>query len=203
MNKLIAIVAISAFITSCNNNSESKTDYASDSSVSGKTISSDSIRSPSSTNSSISKTQTSIGKKSVTIGKQEWTTQNLNVTKYRNGDSIPQVTDDKQWANLTTGAWCYYNNDPENDSVYGKLYNWHAVKDARGISPKGWHIPTQSEWNDIIIFLGGDSTAGGKMKAAILWHTMIPGTNESGFTGLPGGYRLDNGKFATLGNFGN
>ena len=87
---------------------------------------------------------------SVTICSQVWTTKNLDVSTYRNGDIIPQVTDPTQWANLTTGAWCYYNNDPLLGAVYGKLYNWYAVNDARGLAPSGWHISSSYEWNKII-----------------------------------------------------
>jgi hypothetical protein len=81
----------------------------------------------------------------VIIGAQEWTTKNLNVSKYRNGDIIPEVKDPDEWKNLTTGAWCYYNNDPKNGVIYGKLYNWYAVNDFRGLAPEGFHIPSYSE----------------------------------------------------------
>ena len=81
----------------------------------------------------------------VVIGTQEWTTKNLNVIKYRNGDIIPEVKDPKKWAKLTTGAWCYYKNDPKNGGIYGKLYNWYAVNDPRGLAPEGFHIPSLEE----------------------------------------------------------
>jgi hypothetical protein len=81
----------------------------------------------------------------VLIGNQEWTTKNLNVSKYRNGDIIPEVKDPKKWANLKTGAWCYYNNKPENGKIYGKLYNWYAVNDPRGLAPEGFHVPSKVE----------------------------------------------------------
>lgn len=81
----------------------------------------------------------------VTIGNQKWMEKNLEVVTYRNGDVIPQVTDNTAWAALTTGAWCYYNNDPANGAIYGKLYNWYAVYDSRGLAPQGWHIPTYAE----------------------------------------------------------
>ena len=83
---------------------------------------------------------------SVTIGTQCWTQTNLNVSKYRNGDIIPQVTDPTAWANLTSGAWCYFDNDTSNGPVYGKLYNWYAVNDPRGLAPADWHIPSDDEW---------------------------------------------------------
>ena len=81
----------------------------------------------------------------VTICNQYWMPKNLDVDHYRNGDPIPQVTDPEVWGTLTTGAWCYYNNDPANGAVYGKLYNWYAVNDPRGLAPAGWHIPTEAE----------------------------------------------------------
>ncbi len=137
----------------------------------------------------------------VTICNQIWTKTNLNVSKYRNGDVIPQVQDATQWGSLTTGAWCYYNNDPANGAIYGKLYNWHAVNDPRGLAPSGYHIPTDTEWTSLINCLGGEVVAGGKMKKAGtgLWQTPNTGaTNESGFTGLPGSYRSSLGSFYSL-----
>jgi uncharacterized protein (TIGR02145 family) len=133
----------------------------------------------------------------VQIGTQIWMTKNLNVSRYRNGDPIPQVTDQTQWENLTTGAWCYYNNDPTNGPIYGKLYNWYAVNDPRGLAPNSWHVPCDEEWTILINFLGGEGEAGGKMKATGilkggtgLWISPnFEGTNSSGFSGLPGGNR--------------
>lgn len=127
------------------------------------------------------------------IGQQIWTVRNLEVSRYRNGDPIPQVTDPVQWAQLTTGAWCYYNNDPANGPIYGKLYNWYAVNDPRGLAPTGYHIPSETEWTTLINFLGGPEFAGGKMKANTLWTTPNVGvTNNSAFKGLPAGYRFSN-----------
>lgn len=127
----------------------------------------------------------------VKIGNQVWMSKNLNVSTYRNGDPIPQVTDPFQWAKLETGAWCYYNNDPATEAIYGKLYNWYAVNDPRGLAPEGWHVPKEAEWSTLTSFLGGESLAGGKMKAiSSLWsETNLGATNSSGFTGLPGGHR--------------
>ncbi len=126
----------------------------------------------------------------VTIGNQSWTKTNLNVSHYRNGDPIPQVTDTAEWANLTTGAWCYYNNGQVNGPIYGKLYNWYAVNDPRGLAPIGWHVPSYVEWNALSTFLGGIFVAN-KMKATTGWTSYIGiiNTNTSGFTGLPGGLR--------------
>ena len=140
------------------------------------------------------------------IGTQEWTTKNLNVSKYRNGDIIPEVKDPKEWASLTTGAWCYYNNDPKNGAIYGKLYNWYAVNDPRGLAPEGFHIPSDSEWTALTDYLGGANVAGGKMKATgtSLWSSPNKdATNRRGFTGLPGGYRTNFGTFYYIGGLGN
>ena len=129
----------------------------------------------------------------VTICSQVWTKTNLNVSRYRNGDIIPQVTDPTAWKNMTTGAWCYYNNATSNGGTYGKLYNWYAVRDSRGLAPIGWHIATAVEWTNLTDCLGGIAVAGGKMKETGITHWKNPNTdatNSSGFTGLPGGCRL-------------
>ena len=107
-----------------------------------------------------------------------------------------------QWAGLTTGAWCYFNNDPANGTVYGKLYNWYAVNDPRGLAPFGWHIPSNSEWISLSDCLGGFSLAGGKIKETGTVHWLSPNTdanNASGWTGLPGGGRNNSGPFGDLG----
>jgi uncharacterized protein (TIGR02145 family) len=138
----------------------------------------------------------------VTICNQIWSTKNLDVSTYRNGDAIPQVTDPTAWANLTTGAWCYYNNDAANGPIYGKLYNWYAVNDVRGLAPTGYHVPSDAEWTTLETCLGGSSVAGGAMKEAGLMHWLSPNTgatNSSGFAGLPGGYRYYNGPFYDIG----
>ena len=143
-----------------------------------------------------------ITKSEVQIGTQVWMTKNLNVSRYRNGDPIPQVTNTSQWENLTSGAWCYYNNDPINGPIYGKLYNWYALSDPRGLTPVGWHIPSNIEWSTLISFLGGYYVAGGKMKATILWSSPnVGGNNSSGFSALPGGFRGSVGSF-NIGRYG-
>ena len=138
----------------------------------------------------------------VTIGTQVWTSKNLNVSTYRNGDVIPQVQDEQAWAKLTTGAWCYYNNDSSNGTKYSKLYNWYAVHDPRGLAPNGYHIPTDEEWKKLTDYLGGESGAGTKMKSTSGWNNNGNGTNSSGFSGLPGGYRTNDGTFDDIGDFG-
>ncbi len=138
----------------------------------------------------------------IAIGTQQWMRENLDVLTYRNGDIIPQVTDPTAWAALTTGAWCYYNNDPANGSLYGKLYNWYAVNDPRGLAPTGWHVPSDAEWTILETALGGSSVAGGEMKEAGTLNWTTPntgGNNNSGFAGLPGGFRYDGGTFSSVG----
>ena len=138
----------------------------------------------------------------VTIGNQIWTTKNLDVETYRNGDAIPQEQDADAWKNLTTGAWCYYENKSANGSTYGKLYNWYAVNDPRGLAPKGYHIPSDAEWTTLTDYLDGETIAGAKMKSSSGWQNNDNGTNTSGFAGLPGGYRFDNGYFGSIGAVG-
>lgn len=132
----------------------------------------------------------------VQICNNTWMESNLNVSTYRNGDVIPQVSDPIEWANLTTGAWCYYANDTANGPIYGKLYNWYAINDSRGLAPVGWHVSTDQEFTALSNCLGGELIAGGKMKATTLWDSPNSGaTNSSGFTSLPGGVRYSNGTF--------
>jgi len=139
---------------------------------------------------------------SLNIGFQQWMDKNLDVTTYSNGDPIPYVTNPTAWAALTTGAWCYYNNDPSNNCIYGKLYNWYAVNDPRGLAPVGWHVPTDTEFATLITVLGGLSVAGGKMKVTgtATWVSPNTGaTNTSGWAGLPGGLRNESGPFFDVG----
>mgnify|MGYP002360574101 FL=1 len=139
----------------------------------------------------------------VKICAQVWMKKNLDVNKYRNGDSIPQVTSQIAWQNLTTGAWCWYNNDSATyASTYGKLYNWYAVNDPRGLAPHGWHVPSDPEWSTLAICLGGSAVAGGKMKEVGTSHWASPNTgatNSSGFLSLPGGNRSSDGSFGNIG----
>ena len=140
--------------------------------------------------------------KTITIGNQVWTSKNLDVETYRNGDVIPQVQDANSWLNLRTGAWCYYDNDASNGTKYGKLYNWYAVNDPRGLAPKGFHIPSDAEWNTLTDYLGGKEAAGTKMKSSFGWDENGNGSNSSGFAGFPGGYRYITGPFENIGCFG-
>ena len=137
----------------------------------------------------------------VTIGSQVWLQENLMTMKYSNLDAITNVTGTTEWANLTSGAYCNYNNNTSNVSAYGRLYNWYAVNDSRKICPTGWHVPSNDEWNTLITYLGGDAAAGGKLKESGTVHWTTPNTgasNSSDFTALPGGYRYANGSFFDL-----
>jgi uncharacterized protein (TIGR02145 family) len=141
--------------------------------------------------------------KTVKIGNQIWMAENLNVDHYANGDPIPEVKDYNQWSKLNSGAWCYYDNDIANRKVYGKLYNWYAVKDSRGLCPAGWHVPSDDDWTTLENYLGGREVAGGKMKAITGWKSPNTGaSNQSGFQGFPGGFRNQLGSYNFIGYFG-
>ena len=128
----------------------------------------------------------------VHIGTQIWMKQNLNVTHYSNGEIIPNVTDISAWRNLTTGAYCDYDNTPSNSTTYGRLYNWYSGVDSRYLCPAGWYVPTQNDLTTLVNYLGGTSIAGGKLKESGTTHWKTPNTdatNSSKFTALPGGGR--------------
>jgi uncharacterized protein (TIGR02145 family) len=147
----------------------------------------------------------SVYAQTITIGTQVWMTQNLNVDKFRNGDPIPQAKTEGEWKSYGEAgeaAWCYYDNDPKNGEKYGKQYNWFAVSDPRGLAPQGWHIPSDDEWKVLTDYLGGKEKAGAKMKGKSGWRNDGNGTNSSGFSGLPGGYRGYDGKFVDIGYYG-
>lgn len=148
---------------------------------------------------------------SVKIGTQTWMKENLKVTHYRNGDAIPNIADATEWVHLNTGAFCFYNNDLTNKSIYGSLYNGIAVMDGRYLAPKGWHVSSDTEWTTLIAYLGGEDIAGNKLREVGISHWVSPNqsaTNESGFTALPGGYRdgqiqmIGQGEFSGLGEVG-
>jgi uncharacterized protein (TIGR02145 family) len=138
----------------------------------------------------------------VKIGTQTWTVENLKTTHYNDGTAIPNVTNTSSWANLTTEAYCWYdNNSVTNKKTYGALYNWYAVNTGR-LAPKGWHMPTDAEWDTLAEYLGGASVAGGALKdtGTVYWESPNTGaTNSSGFSALPGGYRLYYGRFLDVG----
>ena len=164
----------------------------------------------------------------ITIGTQVWMTKNLDVATFRNGDPIPQAKTDEEWKKAGENkqpAWCYYDNDPANGAKYGKLYNWYAVNDLRGLAPKGWHIPSDDEWTILTDYLDGEDSVGVKMKSKTGWNgnrnssnNIIcssnchccygicikngKGTDSSDFNGLPGGARSFNGAFSLIGKHG-
>jgi uncharacterized protein (TIGR02145 family) len=143
--------------------------------------------------------------KVVKIGNQVWMAENLKTIKYNDGTAIPFVTDGAEWAGLITPAYCWYNNDgAAYKAAYGALYNWYSVNTGN-LCPTGWHVPTDAEWTTLTTYLGGETVAGGKLKESGTAHWASPnsGTNESGFTALPGGYRYFSGSFLGIGNFGN
>jgi uncharacterized protein (TIGR02145 family) len=177
----------------------------------------------------------------IKIDSQIWMNQNLNVNTFRNGEPIPHAKSKDEWIKAVEKkqpAWCYYENDPKNGAKYGKLYNWYAVNDPRGLAPAGWHVPSDAEWTKLENFLGTD--AGKKMKITSGWNDYetdntcpncrdwndeyrkkVPcheckdnrvigaketisgnGTNSSGFSGLPGGGRGNDGNFSDIGDDG-
>lgn len=152
--------------------------------------------------------------KTVKIGEQEWMAENLKVTHYRNGDAIPNVTDNTEWSNLTTGAYCSYENNDGNIGTYGLLYNWYAVNDSRNLAPEGWHLPSDEEWKELEMHLGMSQSEadaddwrgtdeGGKLKEAGTAQWLSPNTgatNSSSFSAVPGGVRADDdGTFLDIG----
>lgn len=132
----------------------------------------------------------------ITIGTQVWMVENLKSTKYNDGTEIPLITDNTEWKNTTAPAYCWYGNEITNKDPYGALYNWYAVNTGQ-LCPKGWHVPSESEWTVLVNFLGGELVAGGKLKTTGtieegdgLWYQPnVDATNETGFTALPGGLR--------------
>jgi len=144
---------------------------------------------------------------SVKIDGQEWMSANLDVSSFRNGDVIPEARSEQQWQEAGrrgTPAWCYYQDDPAKGQVFGKLYNWHAVNDPRGLAPAGWHVPSAAEWQRLIDSCGGFEIAAGYLKERGTAHWQGPNAgaaDKSGFSALPGGYRDDQGHFFNLGHY--
>ena len=146
--------------------------------------------------------------KTVTIGTQTWMAENLKTSKYNDGTPIPNVKDSLEWSKLTTGAWCYYDNDEKYNAKYGKLYNWYAVSPVtngnKNVCPTGWHAPNNIEWTILTDYLGGDTVAGGKLKeiGTLNWNNLNVGaTNTSLFTSIASGVNLVNFKFKNQGVF--
>lgn len=145
--------------------------------------------------------------KSIKIGNQEWMTENLNVDHFKNGSPIPEAKSNEEWIKAYKEgkpAWCFYDFKPEMGKKYGRLYNWYAVNDSTsgGVAPQGWHVPTKEEWTSLTDYLGGNASAGTKMKSVQGWLANVNGTNMSGFSALPGGYRRADGHFGSAGQYG-
>ena len=139
--------------------------------------------------------------KEIKIGEQVWMAENLNVDKFQNGDPIPQAKTSEEWvqaAEKRKPAWCYYNFDSSNGTRYGKLYNWYAVDDQRGLAPEGWHVASTMDWYTLAKATGGESYAGIQLKATSGWFENGNGNNNSGFGALPGGYCDEYGNFHEL-----
>jgi len=150
---------------------------------------------------------------SVRIGNQEWMTRNLDVDRFRNGDLIPHIESDEEWIKAGENgqpAWCYYDNYPDNGKKYGKLYNWFAVNDSRGLAPEGFHVPTDHEWTILMENFYCDEIAGLNLKSVDGWEGWEDkvgkiqngnGDNSSGFNCLPGGLLDYDGSFDGIRNF--
>lgn len=139
--------------------------------------------------------------KTVKYGLQEWTSNNLNVSHFCNGDDIPEAKTKEEWLKYCSEgkpAWCYFDNDPQNGKTFGKLYNWYAINDPRGLAPEGWRIPTNQEWMALVKNLKGVDVAGVKLKNTTGWKSKN-GTNNIGFSAIPGGIRNEKGDFKELG----
>jgi len=137
--------------------------------------------------------------KTVRIGTQLWITENLRTTRYNDSTAISTGLSNGDWGSASMGAYSVYDGDANNNATYGKLYNWHAVMTGK-LAPKGWHVPSESEWQTMIEYLGGSSVAGGKLKStSSLWMAPNTGaTNSSGFSGLPSGYRGSTGAYSLI-----
>ena len=142
--------------------------------------------------------------KSIKIGNQKWMAENLNVSHFRNGDTIPEARSSGDWKRMGEEgkpAWCFIQNDPENGRKFGKLYNWYAVNDPRGLAPKEWHVASDDEWTGLIDFLGGGVLAALKIRTTGFTNNMN-GSDENSFSGLPGGCRNSSGVFYGIDSFG-
>jgi uncharacterized protein (TIGR02145 family) len=151
----------------------------------------------------------------VQINTQLWMAENLKTTKYNDGTTIPNITDDYAWYVLTTGAYSDYNNTPANSTIYGRLYNWFTVDNnaatkvasngGKNVCPTGWHVSTDAEWTTLTTYLGGQNIAGGKLIETGTNHWLVSYsevTNETGFTAIPGGGRLNGGTYYEMGSSG-
>ena len=131
----------------------------------------------------------------ISIGNQIWLTENLKVTKYNDQEPISLVLDDASWSTQTEPAYCYYLGDIANANIYGNLYNWHVINNAKNVCPSGYYVPSIADWEELITFVGGNAVAGGKLKEMGLEHWSDPNIgadNSSSFTLLPSGWRANN-----------
>ena len=138
----------------------------------------------------------------VNIGKQVWMSENLKTTRFNDGKPIQLVANDNAWKGLKTSAYCWYKDDIKNKDVFGALYNWFAVN-SKKLCPVGWHVSTDAEWEAMIDYIGGLSTAGDKLKEKGVAHWenyLSQATNDYDFTALPGGMRYFTGDFPLFGN---
>jgi uncharacterized protein (TIGR02145 family) len=140
--------------------------------------------------------------RTIKIGTQIWMAENLKTTRYNNGISIPNITDNTAWSYKNNGSYSWYDNNALSyKETYGALYNWYAATNSNNVCPTGWHVPSASEWTTLVEFLGGPDVAGGKVKEAGIDHWSFPNScadNGSGLTGLPGGVRRADGLFVNL-----
>ncbi len=137
----------------------------------------------------------------VQIGNQLWMAENLNVDRFINGDIIPEARTIEDWklaGRKKQPAWCYYKNDPLNGNRYGKLYNWYAVNDSRGLSPQGWHLPNEQDWTQLLSHLGGEYMASVKMKSPESGEENVNFNIDSSFNAKQGGYRDQSGYFYSI-----
>jgi len=143
--------------------------------------------------------------KTVVIGTQTWMAENLNTVKFQNGDPIPEAKSDDEWLQAAENeqpAWCYFNNDKVYEGKFGRLYNWYALNDPRGLAPRGYSVPNNYDWDILINFMGGIDNMGLKLKSTKGWFNSGNGTNSVGFNGLPGGFRYSVGTYGEIGNYG-
>ena len=210
---ILKLLFINLFlIVGCGNNSKEKTKIESSKETSVDNAKNDipteeEIMASESDNEGIEEDQ------EVTIGNQVWMVKNLNTDVFRNGDLILEAKTKEEWLKAGANqqpAWCYYDNIIEDGEIYGKLYNWYAVSDPRGLAPSGWKIPSSSDWmllKDNLYKEDKTNDLGKRLKSADLWipdggNTANNGTNSSGFNGLPGGERSDTGYFHKKGKKG-
>jgi uncharacterized protein (TIGR02145 family) len=144
----------------------------------------------------------------IKIGEISWVQRNLDVARFSNGDLIKNAASKKDWIEAGKNeqpAWCYYENDLSKGKIYGKLYNWFAVNDSRGLCPKGWHVPSYLVWKNLTSYLGDKNISGGKLKSkgtTYWWNPNTGATNEFGFSALPGGFRDNWGNSSMLTSVG-